>query len=194
MALTFFSALFIPLQYTIFLGAALSLLLYVVASARKLRLQEAAHLDDGGWEMREPPKELTPGRATVFVVQGLDFFAEVPTLADEIPPARGVSGAVVILIARDMQTITSTGIRWIERYAKELRENGSLFMLADVNPPVLDTLRKSGAMESIGEENVFPATARVLEAERTAWNAAQMWLEAKAPTGEAVLSKADDES
>jgi hypothetical protein len=49
-------------------------------------------------------------------------------------------------------------------------------------------------MEIIGEENVFPATSRILEAERIAWNAAQVWLEAKAPTGEAVLSKADDES
>ena len=178
MALTFLSALFIPLQYTIFLGAGLSLLLYVVASSHKLNLKEAIRLDDGGWEMHEAPKELAPGRATVFVVQGLDFFAEVPVLADQMPPAKDVSGAVAILVIRDMRTITSTGIRWLERYAKELRENGSVLMLADVNPLVLETLKKSGALEIVGAENIFPATSRVLASENMAWDAAQKWLEA----------------
>jgi len=182
MALTFFSALFIPLQYTIFLGAALSLLLYVIASSHKLDLKEAIRLDDGGWEMREAPKELAPGRTTVFVVQGLDFFAEVPVLADQMPPAKDVSGAVAILVVRDMRTLTSTGIRWLERYAKELRENGSVLMLTDVNPSVLETLKKSGALEIIGEENIFPATPRVLAAENASWDAAQKWLEANATT------------
>ena len=186
MALTFFSALFIPLQYTIFLGAALSLLLYVIASSHKLNLQEAVRLDDGGWEMCEAPTELAPGRTTVFVVQGLDFFAEVPVLADQMPPARDVSGAVAILVIRDMRTLTSTGIRWMERYAKELRENGSVLMLADVNPPVLETLKKSGALEIIGEENIFPATPRVLAAENASWEAAQKWLEANAPVDVSV--------
>src|SRR5512139_2056283 len=110
MTLTFLSALFIPLQYTIFIGAGLSLVLYVVASARKFRLQQAVRLEDGGWEMQEAPKALAPDQATVLVVQGLDFFAEVPVLDDQMPPARGVSGAVVILVVREMRQITSTAI------------------------------------------------------------------------------------
>ena len=49
MALTFVSAVFIPLQYTIFLGAALSLGLYVVASARKV--PPAASGASRGWRL-----------------------------------------------------------------------------------------------------------------------------------------------
>jgi sulfate permease, SulP family len=177
MALTFFSALFISLQYTIFLGALLSLLLYVVASAHKLRLQEAVRLDDGGWEMQDAPKELKSHQATVLVVQGLDFFAEVPVLDEEMPTARGVTHAVVILVTRDMQRITSTGIKWLERYAQELQTNGNLLILADVNPAVLQSLRTSGALNVIGEANIFPATTRVLAAEEMAWEAAQKWLQ-----------------
>jgi sulfate permease, SulP family len=177
MTLTFVSAVFIPLQYTIFLGAALSLGLYVVASARKVRLQQAVRLEDGGWEMREAAKALKPNDVNVFVIQGLDFFAEVPTLDDEMPPARGVSNAVVVLVLRDMQKVTSTAIRWLERYAKELKANGSLLMLADVNPTVLDVLKKSGALDAIGEQNVFPASSRVLGAENVAWEAGQRWLQ-----------------
>jgi len=180
MGLTFFSALFIPLQYTIFLGALLSLLLYVGASSRKFQLREAARLEDGGWEMRDAPQALASKQATVLVVQGLDFFAEVPALDDQMPPARGVSGAVVVLVLRDTRQITSTAIKWLERYAQSLREGGNVLLLADVNPQVLDTLRKSGALDMLGAGNVFPATPRVLASENTAWEAAQNWLKTHA--------------
>jgi SulP family sulfate permease len=185
MALTFFSALFIPLQNTIFLGAGLSLLLYVVASSRKFRVQRAVHLDDGGWEMQAAPKELVSNQINVFVVQGLDFFAEVPTLEEQLPSARGASRVAVILVLRDMQKITSTAIKWIERYANDLEANGSVLILADVNPEVLGVLRKSGALEIVGEQYVFPASTRVLEAENVAWEAAQKWLEQRTAASEA---------
>lgn len=177
LAITFFSALFIPLQYTIFLGAGLSVLLYIVASSRKLRIQAAERLDDGGWEMKEElPKQLESGRPAVFVVQGLDFFAEVPALQDQMPPARGAQQAVVVLVLRDMQTVTSTALQWLQRYARELKAGGGQLILADVNPGVMQALQKSGALEQIGAENVFPATARVLDAENQAWARAQAWL------------------
>lgn len=178
MTITFLSALFIPLQYTIFLGAALSLFLYVVASTNKFRLQQAVRLEDGGWEMRNAPKTLASNTTTVLVVQGLDFFAEVPALDDQMPPERDALNAVVILVLRDMHSITSTAIRWLERYAKNLQATGGALMLADVNAGVLDALKKSGALEIISSDHVFPATPRVLEAEETAWQAAQQWQQA----------------
>jgi SulP family sulfate permease len=173
LVITFVSALFIPLQDTIFLGAGLSLVLYVVASSRKLRLQEAVHQADGGWVMQNAPKELRSNDVNVFVIQGLDFFAEVPTLEDQMPTNRGVKNAVVVLVIRDMRTISSTGIKWIEHYYKELQANGGTLILADVNPEVYAVLKKSGGLAALGAENVIPATARVLDAENQAWDVAQ---------------------
>jgi sulfate permease, SulP family len=175
--LTFISALIIPLQYTIFLGALLSVLLYVGASARKFRLKEAVRREDGGWEIQVAPKALESNQVTVLVVEGLDFFAEVPALEAQLPPVRGTSDAVVVLVLREMHRITSTGLNWLERYSKDLKTSRSLLMLADVNPKVLDTLKNSGVLDVIGAENVFPATARVLASENTAWEAAQKWLQ-----------------
>jgi SulP family sulfate permease len=183
MLITFLTALFIPLQFTIFLGALLSVLLYVAAAAKKLRVQQAVRLDDGGWEMRDTPKTLVPGEVNVFLIQGLDFFAEVPLLEDDLPSARGVTNAVVVLVLRDLQGASSTAIRWFERYANDLRAGGSLLMLADVNPGALDAFRKSGLLEIVGEQNVFPAAQRVLEAEQQAWEAAQQWLASKHAAG-----------
>jgi sulfate permease, SulP family len=111
------------------------------------------------------------------VIQGLDFFAEVPALDDRVQAARGVSNAAVILAVRALQQVTGTAIKWLEGYAKNLKADGSVLMLADVNPKVLDTLKNSGALDSIGADNVFPATQCVLDAENMAWNAAQQWLE-----------------
>ena len=51
-----------------------------------------------------------------------------------------------------------------------------MLILTDIDPAVLDVLKKTGALDIIGAENVFPATARVLAAENMAWDAAQQWL------------------
>ncbi|KPK13095.1 MAG: hypothetical protein AMJ56_03570 [Anaerolineae bacterium SG8_19] len=192
MALTLISALFIPLQFTIFLGAGLSLVLYVVASANKVRLQEAVHLDDGGWEIHDAPTELKPDQVTVLLIQGLDFFAEVPVLEDQMPSLRGVANAVVVLIIRDVNSITSTAIRWLERYAQELQANGGLLILADVNPVVEKELQASGALDIIGADNVFPATTRVLEAEKTAWDAAQKWLQERPTKDQGIETRSKE--
>ena len=176
MVITLLSALFIPLQDTIFLGAGLSLILYVVASSRKFRLQQAVRQADDSWVMQDAPKEVKPNQVTIFVIQGLDFFAEVPTLDDQMPPTRGVKNAAVVLVIRDMHSLSSTGVKWLEKYAKDLRENSSILILADVNPEVITVLKKSGALGLLGEENVFPATAQILASENLAWEAAQKWL------------------
>ena len=176
MVLTFATSLFIPLQDTIFLGALLSLLLYVGASSRKFQLQGAVRLDDGSWQMQAAPKTLPSDRATVLVIQGLDFFAEVPALDDQMPPVRGVTGAAVVLVVREMHRITSTAIKWLVRDAQNLKKNGSVLILADVSPEVLERLKKSGVLDVIGAENVFPSTDKVLESENIALDAAQKWL------------------
>jgi SulP family sulfate permease len=96
---------------------------------------------------------------------------------------------VVVLVVRDIQQVTSTAIRWMERYSQNLKANGSVLMLTDVNPAVLDTLQKSGALDVIGTKNVFPATTRVLAAENQAWDAAQQWLQQQTPAGQGPTSQ-----
>ncbi|MEZ4518132.1 MAG: SulP family inorganic anion transporter [Chloroflexota bacterium] len=185
MAITFVTALFIPLQYTIFLGAALSLLLYVVAAAKKLRVHQIVQVEDGGWETQPAPKSLSPDAVNMFTIQGLDFFAEVPALGDQLPPAHGVADAAVVLILRDMHRISSTGLNWLNTYARTLAESGSVLILADVNPHVVEALERSGVMDVIGRDNVVPATSRILEPEIKAQKLATEWLESKkqgAPT------------
>jgi MFS superfamily sulfate permease-like transporter len=91
-----------------------------------------------------------------------------------------VSNAVVILRARYQESVSSTALKWLERYASELRGSGNLLMLAGVESHVIQKLEKAGLMDQIGKENVF-ASGPVLEASlNEAFDAAEEWLKKKA--------------
>ncbi len=55
--------------------------------------------------------------------------------------------------AQDLLDVTSTDM--LKSLVKELHENGIDVYLADVHAPVLEHGRKTGLLESIGEDHVF---------------------------------------
>jgi SulP family sulfate permease len=175
--ITFLSALFIPLQWTIFLGAGLSLILYVWASSQKVDAHELTkRAEDGRYEEHEIPESLPSGKATIISLGGIDFFAEVPVLDENLPDALIAENAVVILRLRGTEHIGSTAIKWLERYNADLREGGNLLMLAGVQPELMEELEKTGMLEEIGKENVFAAQSGLGAAEDAALEAADKWL------------------
>ncbi|NJN81598.1 MAG: hypothetical protein HC802_04455 [Caldilineaceae bacterium] len=51
-----------------------------------------------------------------------------------------------------------------------------MLILADVDPVVVAVLKRSGALQAIGEEYVLTSTPRLMEAEESSWMIAQQWL------------------
>ena len=71
-------------------------------------------------------------------------------------------------VAQDQLDVTTTDA--IRSLVKELHGKGIDVFLADVHAPVLEHGRKTGLLESIGEDHVFPTVdlaVRSIEAERT---------------------------
>jgi anti-anti-sigma regulatory factor len=64
----------------------------------------------------------------------------------------------------------------IERYARELRDNGGRLMLSGVSEPVYDQLERTGALEELGKENVYRETPIVGESTEYAVRTAEEWL------------------
>jgi len=65
--------------------------------------------------------------------------------------------------------IDVTSVDIMEKLAKELNGKGIQVYLADVHAPVLDYSRKTGLLESIGEDHVFltvDAAVRAIEAQQ----------------------------
>jgi SulP family sulfate permease len=174
--ITFVSAFFIPLQFTIFLGAGLSLLLYIGASSKQLRLSRLIRNDTERYEDREVPETYPSSEATIITIAGPDFFAEVPLLDDYLPERRGVTNAVVILDVRGRQTAHSTGLRWLERYTSDLQADGNLLMLTSVTDGFMESLEASKVIDTIGADNVFPARAVLGGSIDDALDSAAIWL------------------
>ncbi|UCG23068.1 MAG: SulP family inorganic anion transporter, partial [Chloroflexota bacterium] len=190
--LTFLSALFIPLQWTIFLGAGLSLLLYIWAASQRVEAHEITkRAEDGRYESHDIPESYPSGKATIISLGGIDFFAEVPILDEALPDALKAEKAVVILRLRGTEHIGSTAVRWLERYSADLSEGGNLLMLAGVQPSLMEELQKAGVMDAIGRENVFEAQVGLGAAEDAALEAAEKWLAKPHPKPEPEQEKSD---
>ncbi|MFN2194665.1 MAG: SulP family inorganic anion transporter [Anaerolineales bacterium] len=177
--LTFVSALFIPLQYTIFLGAGLSLLLYIGKSASKRRLFQLIKGEDGHWQEQELPQSFPSHQATVVGYEGAAFFAEVPAIMNSMPTLEGVTHAVIIWRLRTIEELHSTFLKQLSLFVQKAQEGGNRFMLEGVEPNALQILKKTGVLAVIGQENVFAVQPGIGASLDAAWDEAQTWLAAK---------------
>jgi sulfate permease, SulP family len=164
MAVTFGSALFIPLQWTIFLGAGVSLLVYVAASAKRGRAYRLVRNDNGRWEERDLPSVLSSNEVMIIEFRGISFFAEVPALSAQLPVARDATGSVVMMRIRDLTDIAETGLTMLVNYLDELAIGGNQLILVGVQPDVIASLKGTGVYDRIGEGRVFAATIEIFGA------------------------------
>ncbi|MFQ5729653.1 MAG: SulP family inorganic anion transporter [Waddliaceae bacterium] len=176
MTITFLSALFIPLQWTIFLGAGLSFFFYIYSSATKIRLAQLVQNKEGDFETRDLPNKICSNEVTVLNYQGNCFFGELPTIKDLMPSTKEVHNAVIIWRMEGCEDVHSTFLKWMKRFAEEFHANGNQFMIEGVEPHVMKILKKSEIIESIGEENVFPAHPSLLQALEQALEKAHKWI------------------
>lgn len=182
MLLTFGSAMFIPLQWTIFLGAGLSLVVFLAASAGAGRVNELVRTD-GYWTERPAPAALSSGEVTVVGLRDWQFFAEIPRLSQALPSPDQVSGAVLVLRVRDVTDIKSTGLRFLDQYATSLAAHGNALVLAGVSPGVAEKLDRTGLTARIGEANIFPAEAGITESLDLAYQHARGLARPEPPAG-----------
>ena len=192
--ITFISAFFIPLQFTIFLGAGLSLFLYISASSKELRVHRLVRHDDGRYEEQEVPDNYPSNEAMVVAVSGADFFAEVPTLQEVLPEFRETTNAVVILAIRGRQTAHSTALRWMEKYATDLRDGGNVLMLSGVSEGVMKVLEQSRVIDTLGRENLFAHNPVIGASTDDALDAAGQWLQQTSSAPQDGGGGSDDET
>jgi SulP family sulfate permease len=176
MLVTFGSTLVMPLQYAVFLGVAISILLFVFQQSNTVRVVEWVPVD-GGWPVERPaPSQLESNRVTVLFVYGNLFYAAASTLEDNLPAVNDARRAVVILLMRGYEDIGSTVNEVLRRYTEALQANSGKLILAGVAPGLRDQLQRTGMLDLIGQENVFLATETIGEAGNAALRAAADWL------------------
>jgi len=180
MVATFVSTLVLPLQYSVFVGVTLSLLLYVFQSSH-LHITQLEPV--GPYQFREIPFSPTlPDRTLVILaVQGNLFFAAMRDLEQRLPVPNHARQPVLILRLRGDEMLAGTGTWTLVNYAERLRARGGKLILCGVEEKMLKTLQRTGALEKIGPENVFVARDVLLMSLQEAVEYAQQWLAAQPP-------------
>lgn len=178
MVVTFLATLLLPLEYSIYVGVALSLSLYVYTSAVNIKVTHLKPVDTHTHMFQEStiPTELPANQLVVFSIYGHLYFAAVDHLEKSLPDPTTGQRTVVILRMRHNQYLGTTGIRFLRRYAEKLRANGGKLLLSGVGPDLRAELERTGALQYFGAENIFYAREIVFSATEDAIHYAQTWL------------------
>jgi SulP family sulfate permease len=176
MVITFGSTLVMPLQYAVLLGVAISILLFVFQQSNTLRVVEWV-VGETGWPVERPaPKRLKSGKVTVLFIYGNLFYAAADTFEKSLPAIENARNSAVILLLRGYEEVGSTVSEVFRRYTQALQANQGKLILAGVSPALRNQLQRTGLLDLIGKDNIFPATKTIGEAGNSALQAAKDWL------------------
>ena len=124
MAITLGSMLFVPVQFAVLFGAALSAVQYVYSSSKDVRVVALHRLPDGRWSETEPPLVLPSHEVTVVDIYGSVFYAGVD-LVDKLLPSVGDSVRPCLVVrVRGHSELGSTAILMIRRYHGQIVGGG----------------------------------------------------------------------
>lgn len=161
MVSTFVATIFLPLQFAILIGVALSFLFQILRLANRIEVREF-ELVDGGFPVERPtPGALGSDELRVLSVRGSLFFASAQALEAQLPAVEGAQRTTVILILRDVDDLGSTVIRLLKRYASSLQRQGGKLVLAGVNDELFGQLQRTGMADLIGIGNIFKAQPEI---------------------------------
>jgi sulfate permease, SulP family len=176
MLITFGSTLIMPLQYAVFLGVAVSILLAVFQQSNSLRVMEWV-VEEGGWPVEQPaPKQLESEKVTVLFIYGNLFYAAAKTFEKNLPAVEDANRPVVIFLLRGFEDVGSTVIEVFHRYTLALQARSGKLILAGLSNSLYKQLKRTGIIKLIGDENIFLETEKIGESGNTALHAAREWL------------------
>lgn len=177
MSATFVSTLLFPLEYSIYIGIALSLGMYVYSSATNIHVSQLVITHDHHFREEEIASTLPDHQIVIFSVTGNLYFAAVKKLEELLPSPSEADHTIIILRLRGNDYLGSTGIRFLERYAEQLAAHGSKLLLTGVNDKIRAELERTHALEELGEDNVFFADNTLFTATERALAYAQECLD-----------------
>lgn len=190
-AVVFFATLvltlFIPLQWAVLTGVALSSVLFILRQSDRVSIRRLLVDDEGGVSEVDPPTQVPAAEVLALQPYGSLFFAAASSFEARLPVVdKGSKGSVVILRMRGRDDIGSTLIEVLERYAKALAAVDSRFVLVTDSKTILLQLERTGATDTIGKDNIYRGTEVLGRAFKRAHADAQAWVDARPPSDEAA--------
>jgi SulP family sulfate permease len=154
---TFFGTLFLELEFAILLGVMLSLVLYLNRTSRPKIYSRVP-------DPRLPRRKFNTDASLpecpqlkLVRIDGSLFFGAISHVRETLVTfeQQNPGQKNLLLLAQGVNFVDLAGAEFLENEAERRRENGGRLFLYRVKEGVSQTLRKDGAINTIGEENIF---------------------------------------
>jgi SulP family sulfate permease len=164
--ITFFSTLFLELEYAVYLGVFFSLIFYLQRASQPIIAVMAPDPEDIGrkftYLLRQPLKECP--QLKVVRIDGAIFFGSVHHIAAELRLVEEEGDFKnLLIIATGISFIDVAGSEWLVQESKYWKEKGGGLYFTDLKLTAQDVLIKGGFKESIGEEYFYKSKIEAIQ-------------------------------
>lgn len=152
---TLTAGLLLALDVAIYLGTALSILLFLNKVARP-EMVEYAFNEEGHLAALQAKQQRAVKEVSIVHVEGELFFGASELFRDQIRRVcEDPNLKVVVLKMRNAHHVDATSVMALEELIRYMRERDSNLLMSEVREDLMRVFRNSGIIELIGEENLF---------------------------------------
>lgn len=158
---TIASTLILPLQFAIYVGVFLSLVV-ILRTTGKTDLTQLVQRDDSGFD-EVPFNTAAPSPIVTVNMEGDIYFAAAEDLDTELLRCITKETRVVVLRMRGLRAVGSTAMAMLEHYWILLRERRVHLIVSGIQKELEDVMTSTGVRAKIGETNIFFADNRLFQ-------------------------------
>jgi SulP family sulfate permease len=156
---TFLATLFVELEFAIYVGVILSLLLYLNRTSHPHFVTLVPDPDSSRRSFINIERKDLPEcpQLKVIRIDGSIFFGAVNHVAEGLDYIirQSPEQAHILLVGSGINFIDVAGCQMLNKEAHRLRVNGRQLYLCTLKGEVIEIIRRGGCIKSIGHENVF---------------------------------------
>jgi sulfate permease, SulP family len=159
LTVTFLATLFLQLEFAIYAGVILSLLLYLNRTSHPTFITIAPDPDNARRSFINIEKKPLPEcpQLRVIRVDGSLFFGAANHFAEELDAItkQHSEQAHILIVGSGINFIDLAGCQMLGQEAHRLHVNGRILYMCSLKGDAMDIIRRGGCMSAIGEDNIF---------------------------------------
>ena len=162
---TFLATLFVELEFAIYVGVMLSLVMYLMRTSRPGVVTRTPDPNSPGRHMATDPKLPECPQLKIVRVDGSLFFGAVDHVQSEFARLRGQNPEQkhLMIIGNSINFIDIAGAELLAQEAKRRRQMGGGLYISKVKAEVCGILKRGGFIEDLGSENIFVTKTDAIE-------------------------------
>ncbi len=158
---TLAATLIMPLDYAIFVGIGLSIII-LLGITGTIDLTQLVPLHGGGYE-EIPFEQARPATVTIVNLEGDLYFAAVEDLDYEMQRCISPETQVLVLRMKRLRAVGSSAMAMLEHFYELLHARNVRLVVCGIEESLKDVMTGSGLRRRIGELNIFYADNRLLQ-------------------------------